>query len=494
MSNPISVSDSDKSIVVGPGQSLQKVIDTLPLALNHDITITLKPGTYAGFDVSGIAGRGSITIVGTMGGVTPTTGAASGSAASGTSTTIVKSSSLTANNFRGHFLRNFTRGVVRPVLSNTTTDIITHAIGSQAEGDGYQVQRCLSDVGAVSLSACRVPVTFRGLGLEQVATEDCSSVSLEHCKLQTSHSDGSVYSVLGSKLTLTDCALASGADVVTDGTPKVTVDTTLVHVGQVIIDSCVKFQTEIYALACTSNALSVNGATKGLIGLNAESCTATPLVLENAGSCEPYGTGLAGTTINTGDFGIEISGNTHLNIANYNTLSGGTGDVSVDGMTTTKTYAAIAAGGGTLMGDRASLVYGSTYGIITNRYLETTGDLRAGGSTLNYGFEGWTYSAVTATPGGAQVGAQNIGAASTDITVCASANDSVILWPNVSTSGRRFRIRNSTANAARVYPPVGGAINSLGTNNPYVLAAGYTVYLESITATTYKTMGVMINA
>ncbi len=46
---------------------------------------------------------------------------------------------------------------------------------------------------------------------------------------------------------------------------------------------------------------------------------------------------------------------------------------------------------------------------------------------------------------------------------------------------------NLGANALKVYPPVGGAINALGTNNPYSLAAGDSLNLYQITATQFRT-------
>ncbi|TXH41504.1 MAG: hypothetical protein E6Q97_37525 [Desulfurellales bacterium] len=489
------VTASGGTISQTPSGTIQAAIDALPRVLNHAVTINIGAGAIAGFTVAGFTGSGSITFVGTMATVTPTTGSASGTAAASTSSTILKGSSWTVNDFQDKFLSNTTRSTVRPIKSNTATDIITHTIASQASGDSFAVVSPSSDVGDIVVSGCKVAVTLQNLDINSLTCDDNRHLTVTRCLFQNSDADGSVYSQDDRRLTITDCVFKSDADVVTDGTDRVTVHTSVVHVGQVSVSLAKKLSTEIYANACTASALVMDGCLYSELDFEAVSSTATPLVISDCPSVTTRNNGLVGSSNSGAPYGIDVSGNSHVNIGSYNTLSGGTGDVICDGMTgaAVTMYANIAASGGTLVGDRASIVYGSAYGTITKKYIESAGDIRAV-TTLFYGFEGWTYSAVTAFAGGGQASATLVGATMTDVTVCASAGDSIKLYPDYSAAGRRMLIRNSTANAVNIFPGTGGQINSLGVNNAYSLAAGYSVWIVSTSGTTFKTYGLSVNA
>lgn len=93
-------------------------------------------------------------------------------------------------------------------------------------------------------------------------------------------------------------------------------------------------------------------------------------------------------------------------------------------------------------------------------------------------------TALTATPGGAQVGALQITAYINIVSVVASANDSCML-PEIYADnvGLMVAIRNNGANDMRVYPSVGKQINGAGANVPFVLPASASANFISVSAT-----------
>jgi hypothetical protein len=95
-------------------------------------------------------------------------------------------------------------------------------------------------------------------------------------------------------------------------------------------------------------------------------------------------------------------------------------------------------------------------------------------------------NSITASAGGAQVGAYALTNRVSVLTTVATANDSVIL-PELSTIyiGRQMTIKNSGANTARIYPFTGQQISSGGANTPITLAAAATINLIANTASNW---------
>lgn len=93
---------------------------------------------------------------------------------------------------------------------------------------------------------------------------------------------------------------------------------------------------------------------------------------------------------------------------------------------------------------------------------------------------------ITATAGGAQVGAYALSKRISVLTTVATTNDSVIL-PELGSIyvGRQMSIKNNGANTARIYPFIGQQINSGGANVPITLAAGSSVNLVANLATNW---------
>lgn len=81
-----------------------------------------------------------------------------------------------------------------------------------------------------------------------------------------------------------------------------------------------------------------------------------------------------------------------------------------------------------------------------------------------------TQDGITAHAGGGQTNAFALTTNWNRITTVATGNDSVIL-PGAVPGSMIVVANDAASNSANVYPAVGDAINALGTNNPFALAA-----------------------
>jgi hypothetical protein len=93
---------------------------------------------------------------------------------------------------------------------------------------------------------------------------------------------------------------------------------------------------------------------------------------------------------------------------------------------------------------------------------------------------------ITATAGGAGVGAYQLKSEHNFLSVVAAANDSVKL-PGITpnTIGLHVTVRNDGANAARIYPFDGQKINALAADAPITVGAAASVELIAVNADTW---------
>jgi hypothetical protein len=78
-------------------------------------------------------------------------------------------------------------------------------------------------------------------------------------------------------------------------------------------------------------------------------------------------------------------------------------------------------------------------------------------------------SGITANPGGGQPNAVQLASNVNRVTTVATAGDSVLL--PVATPGMAIMVINAAANSLNVFPSSGDAINVLGANNAFAIAA-----------------------
>ena len=93
-------------------------------------------------------------------------------------------------------------------------------------------------------------------------------------------------------------------------------------------------------------------------------------------------------------------------------------------------------------------------------------------------------AAVTAFAGGGQANATALTKDVNFVTTVASAGDSVKL--PTAALGKVVTVFNDGANSVNIYPATGAAIDALGTNNPYALAAGSSREFFGKSATVWK--------
>jgi len=124
-------------------------------------------------------------------------------------------------------------------------------------------------------------------------------------------------------------------------------------------------------------------------------------------------------------------------------------------------------------------------------YLDRQGNVQLNGATLSAntgpspGFV--LESAVdglTAHAGGGQAAATPLTAQSNGVSTVATIADSVLLPPSVP--GLSIAVTNESANSLDVYPAAGEAINALGANGAYALAAATTVVFRCYTAGAWR--------
>lgn len=96
---------------------------------------------------------------------------------------------------------------------------------------------------------------------------------------------------------------------------------------------------------------------------------------------------------------------------------------------------------------------------------------------------------VVAHAGGGAGSATLLSTSVTNISTCATAGDSVILSNLILLMP--IYIRNSGVASCNVFPPTGGQIDALGTNNPLAVASGTSVILIQYSATQAYTYSVL---
>lgn len=367
---------------------MSALLQSLPKIVDSTYVVTLAAGSASGFTYAGGAGSGRLVIEGTWSAVTPTTGVASGAAGSGTSaTSLVKptgAANWTANDLRGKFVRitsGTADGVVRPILSNTTTAIAIHAATGLAEGDSFEVVTPGTDLGEVTLKSNTVDIEFRYIKLERVVSRFGATLYLTGCEIDTSNDDGSI-DVLGGEIYADSCKLVTNGSIIADAPIKASVVNTLAHDGSVTIRGAAWVVTEIEAYACDQTALKLEQVIRGQVGFNAKSCTYTPLHLVSVHHCEPYGTGIAGSS-NAGSFGIIVESGGWVDLIDNTTLAG-TSDIEIQGVT--YSYANIASNGGTVWNDGTTVKAATGTGVWSNNWFTIAQDVIVSGSTLWYSF------------------------------------------------------------------------------------------------------------
>lgn len=203
-----------------------------------------------------------------------------------------------------------------------------------------------------------------------------------------------------------------------------------------------------------------------------------------------------------GGGGGDVSGPGSSTSGNLASWSGTGGDTLADAAISAISVSAIVGGQMTAAGSTGNnwikfpdnLAEAFWLGQGTNRYLRfvstdagefvhvdkplaANADFYSGGRTTIYGWlirDGSGYAdSVTAHAGGGQGSATTLAYGVTFITVCATAQDSVVLRSDAGAASAETWVYNLGATTAALYPPSGGAINGGSTNASIDLPSGY---------------------
>jgi len=136
-------SDSNDGLTTGTAlATVQEAIDRIPKFIRHNVIIDIGEGTFSAFYLSGFFATESkvLTVKGTLGTPTLTTGTTSGTATGGDTLTLIDSGqSWTADELKGMLLE--VDGEKHYIKSNTSTQIdMVGAFGASTSGKSYIIK------------------------------------------------------------------------------------------------------------------------------------------------------------------------------------------------------------------------------------------------------------------------------------------------------------------------------------------------------------------
>lgn len=501
---------------------LDAYFNTLSTILTESSVVVVPAGTYDGFQVEGKIGR-DLTVLGAFSASTLTSGSQAGTAGSGTTTTVMQkptgAANWTSNDLRKKILRVVSGGgasttavpTVRPIKSNTTTQLVVDAITGMDETTVFDIVDPAvvvnedkstplgSQTSCLLVENNTANVTFVGMLFSQASKNfhafcrNNAKVKFVGCHFAAAGLTNSIQSASDYECLVEDSIFSNGAQG-SLGDKANFVSVSRVHANAaagITINRAHSVDVVLDALSCTGNALTVRRANNLSLSLAGNSCAASPLVLENVQQTDM--TALTGTG-NTG-FGVEVSkGGVHS--LSGASITGASGDFSIDGLShASVTWAASASygsvsrwgttilisGGSNIRQELDTLRVEGNFDVPASALVSGTGGtLQLGGRVINYGYFHLDQDdAITARAGGGQALATELGFGANVVTVCASGGDSVKLPPGAAVGGNVIHVKNLGAASCNVFPPSGGAINALADNTAIAVAAGAALFFIS---------------
>lgn len=486
-----------------------------------DDTFLVNCGSsVSGLSVRGFVGPGELILMGSFSAVTPTTGAASGTAGAGTTTTSLAKPSSAANwtasdsALLGKLVKIVSGGgasttripTMRVIKAVTTTAITVDTVAGMDATTVFELVQPATVItadtaymsGAIDLIGNQCKVSLVGFSLAQsslnylVYSRLNRDVAFHGCAFSAAGVVNAIESDRDFAFQVYDSLLSGGAQMsVANGQIAAASRLYLNAAAGVLIDKVHTVLTAIKSVSATGVALTVKRANSLSLGLNAASGGASGCVLETVNRTDI--TELAGTS-NTG-FGIEISkGGTHALLGA--TITGSSGDFAIDGLShASVTWSNAASYGAVSRWGTTILVSGSSN---TRQELDTLrvegnfditaqgivsgsgGTLQLGGRVINYGYVHWAFNdSLTAYATGGQANATQLGFGENIVTTCATNGDSVKLPLGAAIGGVQVFVKNLGAASLNVFPPVGGAINALAANTAVAVAAGASAFFFS---------------
>ena len=484
-----------------PFRNVQAALNALPPIRDYDVAIDVGAGSFTGFVVTPWLGKGKTVITNATALATLASGVNSGTAGVGTTTTsLVKpgaAANWTLNNLLGKRVRITAGGgfdsanpsQTWPIKSNTTTAVSVDPIPGMDSTTQFQIVD-LATTYTVAGS------TVRGVTCCIGATDVIGDLRIEGAK----PNDGTVTQGFAffnnSRLTVSGCdltaAIYSGAGIYDTrnltfdrnlmtgpnafaeiiGGTRMTAYRTMLANSRLYVEDFKDTRGWVEAQGCTGNALKLVTCDMSKWAVNATTCSATPIYLDNVLNFLPVDAGLTGSNPGA-PYGIEmynggqalLTGATITGAANLHIE-----DQTVD-------WATLALGSYTIRGTTA--IWGAGP-LRFGQELTGLSDVTVGGLVKLFGFllaadngdptNSAFLSNLTARAGGGQALATEVGYIATILATVASAGDSIKF--RASAKGELMFIWNSTGTSANLFPPTGGTINGGVTNAAIAIPGG----------------------
>lgn len=485
-----------------PYRQIQAAIDDCARQLvNETVLIEVGAGDFDGFAVRGFVGPSTaVAVRGTWSLATLTTGPNSFTANTGTSATALKRTGgvgWTTNNLRGKFVKVTSGAGYSNALVNEGIGVIISNDADTAVIGGYGI------FGLDNTSVVQIvnPGTRIATGSAEPAVAGDAGISVFGNvadvilgRLKIEFTDATVYGLVsssnGCQLVVQGCSLGSGfhylatdsyhywnANYLADGA-AVSFDNVRAIAsygltgGDCIVDAS-KFTSAIFDYTdikgAAGNALKVYRGAYALIGLNANTCTATPLVMRNVHNMQVGAGGLTGTNAGTTYF-ADIAESGQYELAGATGAGSSSDQVLIEGKAIS--YTTLGAQGTTRR--RGSIIhwgsgrermlqkiYIPVDGSDPGDELATDGDIVVGGRVKHYGQHTLLGGAAgtVAAAGGSQGTATALKYVFSNIN---SGTGGVILAASGIGSGDGSVIGwgfNRSGAAVNMYPPTGGTIN-----------------------------------
>lgn len=325
--------------------------------------VNIGAGTFAGFTVQGFQGSGTLDVKGTLAAASPTTGAQSGTAGSGTSSTAIKKPTAAANwtvgELRGKTVRITGGGgyyadtqalvasnlgpCLRRIKDNTIDTLSIDALTGLDSTTTFEIMDAATIVTACgdlyqdTLSYCAGVISNANRTLlRDIKAADVSALFgvlaqvnkfLEMYNLDV---PVSLFCGIGAydtdNLTLSDSWLHGGSAAHADlySGDRLSARRLVVDNARLQASYFTRAALSSDAKSCTGNALKVTSVDYAIVDLNANSCTATPLVARACAHLEPGSLGIVGTNAGT-TYGADI-GNGGQYFLTGATLAGSSGN------------------------------------------------------------------------------------------------------------------------------------------------------------------------
>jgi hypothetical protein len=485
---PSRVATGDKSAL--PFLTIQAALDALPTVVPYpyEVNVRLGAGTFAGAQLRGFIGGGTLNLKGATALATLTSGAQSGTAGAGTwSTTVVKptaATNWTASNLVGKFLL-LTGGagagsdptnapVMRPIKANTTTTLTVDAVSGMDNTTTFQIVSLatfLDRISAGDLVALRVadvstPLTLRALDFSNAHALDllldvarCTNVTLDGCRFALTASDVSARLSKCTNLTISNPLFSNGAEASVERCTSVDVSNVWMNgAGQLGLSDCGNVEiTKLDSTAAVGTALNLTRVHTAKVEAKCDDGGATPVYLESVGSFEAWGSNKLTGTGNTG-YGVQIEKTGLYNLIGSD-IEGDSGEILFYGQTRTwdelsgATYGIVEGFSG------SAFATGTVHKAIKDGNYTYLGQVEISGRFLTYGYENHSQAAGLTATGTDQASALEIGQNTYSRVSTVAAGTGVRLGAGAALPGVRAYVRNAGANVLKVYPPSGGTID-----------------------------------